>query len=568
MPRAPATPAPASDPFETRILLPTHLFPASLVPEPASRCVLLEERGYFTGPTGDFRIHLGRLAYARAACDAHAQSTGIRRVSLEDSEAWLREAGSARRRGGEAAQARSFVVWDPLDNAVLARLKRALGARLRVDPVHPGFAIGDPAAEYRGALALKSVFEHCKRAAGILVGVPSTDSENRRPPDAAMRKAVAGADSARERLFASATAPTTTLARKDEVVVARACRWASSAFPDNPGDVRAARLYPHTRERALAALAVFLRRALPSFGPYQDAVLTGGGEGGVRPGRAKGTSAPSAGRRNSVPFGVHSGLAAAMNLGLLLPIECARAAVRELEAGRAPLQSVEAYVRQLLGWREYTRVLYHRHGAELERGPFAKYPRLTDPWYATAASLASPSAPTASSPTAPNSKASPSAPASPFLPLGDAVRRALATAYLDHISRLMIVNNLGILHGAHPGGLLRWFTELVAADAHQWAMVANLAHMGDMEVAEGVSKKKKRLARRAYVSSSAYLRRMTDLPPGDWEDKLDAAFYSYAASGSPGAAYYRAALSGKRYRSDEARWKALAARAKAELAGK
>ena len=152
------------------------------------------------------------------------------------------------------------------------------------------------------------------------------------------------------------------------------------------------------------------------------------------------------------------------------------------------------------------------------------------------------------------------------------MRRALATAYLDHISRLMIVNNLGILHGAHPGGLLRWFTELVAADAHQWAMVANLAHMGDMEVAEGggskKTKKKKRFARRAYVSSSAYLRRMTDLPPGDWEDKLDAAFYSYVAAGSPGAAYYRAALSGKRYRSDEARWKALAVRAKAELAGK
>jgi deoxyribodipyrimidine photolyase-related protein len=236
-----------------------------------------------------------------------------------------------------------------------------------------------------------------------------------------------------------------------------------------------------------------------------------------------------------------------MNLGLLHPVECVDAAVRELRAGRAPLQSVEAYARQLLGWREYCRILYVRHGAELERGPFAGYPRLPEPWYAP-------------------DVAEHAEHVSPFLPLGNAVRRALATAYLDHISRLMIVNSLGILHGAHPGGLLRWFTELVAADAHQWAMVANLAHMGNMEVAAAPSKKK-RLARRAYVSSSAYLRRMTDLPPGDWEDKLDAAFYSYVAAGSPGSAYYRAALSGKRYRSDEARWKTLAVRAKSELAG-
>jgi deoxyribodipyrimidine photolyase-related protein len=103
-----------------------------------------------------------------------------------------------------------------------------------------------------------------------------------------------------------------------------------------------------------------------------------------------------------------------MNLGLLLPLECASAALKELEAGRAPLQSVEAYVRQLLGWREYTRVLYHRHGAELERGPFAGYPRLPDPWYAP---WTAPTFETASnSKSAPNSKASPASPTAPAAP--------------------------------------------------------------------------------------------------------------------------------------------------------
>jgi hypothetical protein len=461
--------------------------------------VLVEHPGYFSGPTGDFRIHKGRLAWLRAACDTYCAARRIARVPLEESAAWLRE------RKEEAGGGRCYVVWDPLDNSVAASLLAALGPRLRVDPAHPGFAIRDPGS-YTGALTVRSVLRHCAALVGVMEGVASTDSLNRKPPDPLIRAAASkleGAGSSRSRR------------RSADAAVQRAVSWAEGLRCGLPGsDAGAARLFPPDRAAALARLRAFSTGGkLALFGPYQDAVLTRGG----------------------LVFGVHSGLSAAMNVGLVLPEECALAADAAMRTSGVPLQSAEAYVRQVLGWREYARLVYHRHGGQLESGPLKGYPRLPAPWYDPAGTT----------------------------PLADAVRRALATAHLDHITRLMVVNGLAVLVGAHPGGVLRWFSELAAADAHQWVMVANIAHMSALRVPGSAHG----LARRSYVCSSAYIRRMSDIPGGDWEDSLDALFFAYLSRAPPGSEFYRGALRGRRYRSEPRRWAALADAAAASLAG-
>ena len=115
---------------------------------------------------------------------------------------------------------------------------------------------------------------------------------------------------------------------------------------------------------------------------------------------------------------------------------------------------------------------------------------------------------------------------------------------------------------------MRWFTELAAADAHQWVMVANVAHMSGLSVTPAGGGAPRPLSRRAYVCSSAYLRRMTDLPPGEWEERLDALYYAYLERAPPGSGFYRAALGGARYLADRPRWASLARAAAAELAGR
>lgn len=475
---------------ETRIILPCHLFAG--LGGWGGEAVVLEERGYFSGPTGDFAVHGARLAYTRATCAAYADAHGLRRVPLEESERWLSErpAGSG-----------PYVVWDPMDNGVADRMRAALGDRLRVEGANPGFVISDP-SEYTGRLSTVQVLDHCRRKTGLMESAASTDRMNRRPPDKALADALKAASRASRAEYGGPR-------------MTQAVEWARTAFPGSPGDPSAAKRFPHTRRQALAALRRFVRERLAHFGPYQDAALL------------------SADRSVSFP-GVHSCLSAAMNAGLLHPVECARLAVAELLAGRVPLQSAEAYVRQLLGWREHMRLLYSAHGRELEAAYFSPYPRLPAPWY--------------SGEDAP-------------LPLSLAARRAEDTAFLDHIVRLMVVENIAILSGAHPGGLLRWFTELCAIDAYQWAMVSNIAHMSAM-TAGG-----RRLAPRAYVSSSSYIRRMSDLPAGDWERDVDALFYAYVSKGGAESSFYRGALRGKRYAQGRQSWGALASAAAARLSG-
>jgi deoxyribodipyrimidine photolyase-related protein len=104
-------------------------------------------------------------------------------------------------------------------------------------------------------------------------------------------------------------------------------------FPDHPGSIDHFD-WPITPEQATEALEDFVAHRLPAFGPFQDALWTGG------------------------TYLYHSRLSAAMNLGLISPRCVIDAAVGAYQRGTAPLASVEGFVRQILGWRELVRGLY------------------------------------------------------------------------------------------------------------------------------------------------------------------------------------------------------------------
>ena len=125
----------------------------------------------------------------------------------------------------------------------------------------------------------------------------------------------------------------------DEQVRRDLDRWQDAGEVQLTGD-DGAREFAVTRTEARRALRFFVKNRLPAFGPQQDAMLA------------------------ADPVMAHSLLSAALNLGLLDPVECARAAEAAYRSGEAPLASVEGYVRQLIGWRDYVWHLYWSFGAD------------------------------------------------------------------------------------------------------------------------------------------------------------------------------------------------------------
>jgi deoxyribodipyrimidine photolyase-related protein len=214
--------------------------------------------------------------------------------------------------------------------------------------------------------------------------------------------------------------------------------------------------WPVTREEALQALADFLEHALPSFGDYQDAMQAG------------------------EPFLFHALLSPALNLGLLLPREVCVAAQDEWRAGRAPLNAVEGFVRQILGWREYVRGVYWT----------------LMPDYADANALAA------------------TRPLPQFYWTGETRLRCLREvigstlqhAYSHHIQRLMVTGNFALLAGIAPREIERWYLA-VYADAIEWVEMPNT--LGMAVFADGG-----RMASKPYAASGAYIDRMSDFCGG------------------------------------------------------
>ena len=207
-----------------------------------------------------------------------------------------------------------------------------------------------------------------------------------------------------------------------------------------------------TRTQARAALADFLEWRLARFGPYEDAM------------------------RSDVGVLYHSRLSPYLNLGLLDPEETARAAEDEYRAGRAPIASVEGFVRQVIGWREYMWWQYWRLMPALRAGNAWDAHRDLPGFFRDGET--------------------------DMRCLRHALGRTLATGYTHHIERLMLLANFCLLAGVHPRAATDWFLAAYV-DAYDWVMQPNVVGMG-LNADGGL------VATKPYVASAAYIHRMSD----------------------------------------------------------
>ncbi|MCZ8181591.1 MAG: cryptochrome/photolyase family protein [Beijerinckiaceae bacterium] len=214
--------------------------------------------------------------------------------------------------------------------------------------------------------------------------------------------------------------------------------------------------WPVTREQALDALDHFIADALPWFGDFQDAMKRG------------------------EDFVHHALLAPALNMGLLLPEEICRAAERAWFEGQAPLNAVEGFIRQILGWREYVRGLYWLEmPGYAETNALAAHRPLPDFYWTGKTDLRC---------------------------LAEVVQATARNAYAHHIQRLMVTGNFALLAGIAPKAVEEWYL-LVYADAYEWVELPNTHGMALF--ADGGL-----LASKPYAASGAYIDRMSDYCTG------------------------------------------------------
>ena len=241
-------------------------------------------------------------------------------------------------------------------------------------------------------------------------------------------------------------------------------------WPAAPGDARPFG-YPTDHESAARWLDEFVRQRLAAFGDYEDAIS----------------------RSHDVLF--HSLLTPLLNVGLLSPRQVVDAALAHAERSprEVPLNSLEGFVRQVIGWREYVRLVYLTHGRRQRCRNFWQFTRpMPRALYDGTTGIA---------------------------PVDHVVRQVLRTGYCHHIKRLMILGNFMLLCEIEPDEVYRWFMELFI-DAYDWVMVPNVYGMS--QHADGGF-----MTTKPYISGSAYVLKMSDFTKGAWCEIWDALYWRF-----------------------------------------
>ena len=222
-------------------------------------------------------------------------------------------------------------------------------------------------------------------------------------------------------------------------------------FPDHFGDLKPF-YFAVTRDQAFNALQLFIKTRLSHFGDYQDAMIEG------------------------EPWMYHSHISFYLNCGLLLPLECVHAAEEAYVQGNAPLNAVEGFIRQIIGWREYVRGIYWLKMPEYPEENFFKAERDLPDFYWTA-----------------NTQMN---------CLRQCVLETRENAYAHHIQRLMVLGNFALLAGVNPKQVNRWFLT-VYADAYEWVELPNVSGM--ILFADGGY-----LASKPYAAGGSYINKMSN----------------------------------------------------------
>lgn len=250
--------------------------------------------------------------------------------------------------------------------------------------------------------------------------------------------------------------------------VSEARQYVEKYFPDNPGNIDDFS-WPTNHQEANQWFSDFLSSRLKYFGAFDDAL------------------------DGQDPWLYHSALSACLNIGLLNPIKVVQQAVEYHDKNPVPMSSIEGFVRQIAGWREYMRGIYINRHAELRSAnKFAHQRRLTNDWYYGTTGIP---------------------------PVDDIIKKLHIRGYAHNNERLMVLGNIMFLCGFHPTDVYRWFMEMFV-DSYDWITATNVYGVSQWsDISDLVLK--------PYISSSNYILKMSHYEKDDWCDIWDGLYYRF-----------------------------------------
>ena len=246
-----------------------------------------------------------------------------------------------------------------------------------------------------------------------------------------------------------------------------ASNYVQEHFKSNPGVFTDQPIYPHNHKLADEWLELFVLDRLDDFGNYEDAMV------------------------QSESFLNHSVLSPMLNCGLITPKQVVNKIL--LFQDKYSLNSIEGFIRQIIGWREFIRGIYIFKGSEERTTNFFKFNRKIPPSFYDATTG--------------------------ILPVDITIKKLQKTAYNHHIERLMVIGNFMMLCEFDPDEVYKWFMEHYI-DAYDWVMVPNIYGMS--QFADGGL-----MSSKPYISSSNYLKKMSDFPDGDWRKIWDGLYWRF-----------------------------------------
>ncbi|MEM9820670.1 MAG: cryptochrome/photolyase family protein [Bacteroidota bacterium] len=248
-----------------------------------------------------------------------------------------------------------------------------------------------------------------------------------------------------------------------------AVQYVKKHFADNPGDLSSECLYPTDYQSTQLWLQQFFEQRFHEFGPYEDAIVA----------------------EHTILN--HSVLTPMLNVGLIRPDEVIQSALHFAAKTDVPINSLEGFIRQIIGWREFIRGVYLCKGTEERTKNYWGFERkIPQSFYDGTTGID---------------------------PVDNTIQKVLKTGYCHHIERLMVLGNFMLLCEFDPDEVYRWFMELFI-DAYDWVMVPNVYGMS--QFADGGL-----MSTKPYISGSNYLMKMSNYKKGDWQATWDALFWRF-----------------------------------------
>ncbi len=406
-------------------------------------CEVMEEATYV--PHHPKKIAFLFSAMRHFAAELKASGCKVRYVTLDDPANTGSFAGEVQRAIKDTG-AQRLVVTEPGEYRLLETFKAWQDdGQIKVDILGDTRFLCDIAefkawAAPRKQLRMEYFYREMRKKHGILMekgGKPTGgewnfDKENRKPPPRGL------------------TSPQRISHAKDDIT-RDVLKLVKARFSHHFGTLEPFH-YAVTRDQALIELDHFIEKLLPKFGEYQDAMVTG------------------------EPYLYHALISSYLNAGLLLPLEICHRAETAYRGGHAPLNAVEGFIRQILGWREYVRGIYWLHMPTYgEMNYFAATEPLPDFYWTAETKMRC---------------------------VSEAVKHTRDHAYSHHIQRLMVTGNFALLAGLDVKEVQDWYLA-VYSDAYEWVEMPNtlgMALFGDGGI----------MGSKPYAASGKYIRKMSN----------------------------------------------------------